>query len=546
MIQHAAVVGSGPNGLTAACQLARAGWQVTVYEAGESPGGAARSAELFGTGLISDLGASVLPFASPAYESILKPSSFSYAYPTIPAAHPLETANDAADAVLLHRSLEQTAEELGADGDAWRWIIGSVVNNWEAIRQAFLTPPSRPYSRLRPDTAALRQPTWLDRLPGLSHSAVRAGAQRTAALAQIGALGLMPAKNMMRSFTNQRTRALFAGMAAHSTGPLTDPLTSAIGVIFAAAGHTGGWPVIRGGSQQLVDALTAELWALGGQIVTDFRVEALKEVPLPGMRHGVRKNLTPRGYRIEGAQTGDHGRRRRSGDEVADVVVLDLTPKQVLQLEGLELSGGARRRMSTWRYGPGMVKIDYLVDGPIPWSHPKLAQAGTVHLGGSAAQITASESAANKGVLPGRPFVLLAQPSAADDSRTPDHRTVCWAYAHVPNGLDAAGTERAAKLIEAEISRFAPEFSQAVLQRKIWGPAELEEWNPNLVGGSPSAGLTSLGQTLAGPASVLRSPYATGVEGVYMCSASTPPGGGAHGMAGFNAAAAILREIVGR
>lgn len=546
MTQHAAVIGSGPNGLTSACRLARAGWQVTVYEAGGSPGGAARSAELFGPGLISDLGASVFPFASPAYESMLGAAGsggIDYAYPPIPAAHPLETGN-AAEAVLLHRSLEQTAEELGPDGDLWRWIIGPVVNNWEAVRQAFLIPPSRPLSGLQgPEAAeAATALTPQDTLRRLTRT-LRSGAQRTAALAQIGALGLMPARNMMRSFSTQRARALFAGMAAHSTGPLTHPLTSAFGVVFGAAGHTGGWPVIRGGSQRLVDALTAELDALGVQIVTDFRVEAIREAPLPGLRPGIRKDLRPRGYRIEGVRGGDLGRRRRAGEEVADVVVLDLTPKQALQLEGLRLSDHAERRMSSWRYGPALVKIDYLVDGPIPWSQAELAEAGTVHLGGSAAQITASESAANKGILPGRPFVLLTQPSAADDSRTPDHRTVCWAYAHVPNGLDAAGSQRAAQLIETEISRYAPAFRDAVLDRKVWSPAELEQWNPNMVGGSVSAGLATLGQTFAGPASVVRNPYSTGVEGVYMCSASTPPGGGAHGMAGYNAAAAILRDL---
>ncbi|WP_120006605.1 phytoene desaturase family protein [Nesterenkonia muleiensis] len=569
MTQHAAVIGSGPNGLTSACRLARAGWKVTVYEAGRTPGGAARSAELFGPGLISDLGASVFPFASPAYESMLgaagsggggtprasgpateapafTPEATSggidYAYPPIPAAHPVKTGNDAADAVLLHRSLEQTADELGPDGDLWRWIIGPVVNNWEAVRRAFLSPPSRPLSGLQttPErtTAATTSPDALRRLT----RTLRSGVQQTAALAQIGALGLMPARNMMRSFSTQRARALFAGMAAHSTGPLTHPLTSAFGVVFGAAGHTEGWPVIRGGSQRLVDALTAELDALGGQIVTDFRVEEIREAPLPGLRPGIRKDLRPRGYRIEGVREGDLGRRRRAGEEVTDVVVLDLTPKQVLQLEGLRLPDSARRRMNTWRYGPGLVKIDYLVDGPIPWSQAELAQAGTVHLGGSATQITASESAANKGILPGRPFVLLTQPSAADDSRTPDHRTVCWAYAHVPNGLDAAGSARAAQLIETEISRYAPGFRDAVLDRKVWSPAELEQWNPNMVGGSVSAGLATLGQTFAGPASLVRSPYATGVEGVYMCSASTPPGGGAHGMAGYNAAASILRD----
>ncbi|GFZ87051.1 phytoene desaturase family protein [Nesterenkonia alkaliphila] len=529
MALHAAVVGSGPNGLTAACRLARAGWQVTVYESAEAPGGAARSAEVFGPGLISDLGASVLPFASPAYEALLPADSLEYAQPPIPAGHPLENIPDSAPA-LLHRSLEQTAAELGPDGELWRWVIGPLVHNWDAVRQTFLSPRG-----LLEGIGSADRPA----------DALRGAARRAASLLQIGAHGSMPARNLMRSFRTARARALFAGLAAHSTGPLSHPLTSAFGVLFAAAGHAGGWPVIRGGTQQLVNALVAELEAHGGQVVTDFTVAGLKEVPLPGLRQGVRKSLKRRGYRIDGLHHRSRGHRRRFGDEVADVVVLDLTPAQLLRLEGLRLTERARSRMAGWSYGPGVVKIDYLVDGPIPWEQPELARAGTVHLGGSAEQITASEAAANRGVLPGRPYVLLAQPSAADETRTPDHRTLCWAYAHVPFGLDASGTARAAKLIEAEISRFAPQFREAVLQRKVWGTAELETWNPNLVGGSLSGGLATPSQIFAGPAQ-LRRPYSVGPEGIYVCSAAAPPGGGAHGMPGFNAAAAVLRDSEAR
>lgn len=525
MALHAAVVGSGPNGLTAACRLARAGWAVTVYETAPTPGGAARSTELFGPGLISDLGASVLPFASPAYEALLPAGALDYLRPPIPAAHPLENVPDAA---VLHRSLEQTAAELGPDAELWRWVIGPLANNWETVRQTFLSPRG-----LWAGLGAANRPP----------DALRSAGKRAAAFLQIGAHGAMPARNLMRSFRTARARALFAGMAAHSTGPLSHPLTSAFGVLFAAAGHAGGWPVIRGGSQQLVNALMAELEAHGGQVVTDFAVEGITEVPLPGLRQRARarKSLPRRGFRIDGLRYGSRGHRRRSGDEVADAVVLDLTPAQLLRFDGLRLTERTQRRMARWNYGPGIVKIDYLVDGPLPWAQPELARAGTVHLGGSAEQITASEAAANKGVLPGRPYVMLTQPSAADETRTPDHRTVCWAYAHVPHGLDAAGTAQAVRLIEQEISRFAPQFREAVLERKVWGPAELEAWNPNLVGGSVSSGLATPGQIFAGPAQ-LRRPYSLGVAGVYVCSAATPPGGGAHGMPGFNAAAAVLRD----
>ncbi|TLP79997.1 phytoene desaturase family protein [Nesterenkonia sphaerica] len=541
MTLHAAIVGSGPNGLTAACMLARAGWEVTVYEAGKLPGGAARSAELFGPGLISDLGASVHPLAaaSTAYAEITAsapPGSggLDFAHPPVAAAHPGD--GKGAAPALLHRSLERTTAELGEDAELWRWIFGPLVNNWEAVKEAIFTPPSRPFagiSRGHHDDAlsslrAVRRLLW-------------AGTSRGAAFAQFGAVGAMPARNLMRSFKTDRARDLFAGLAAHSTAPLTRPLTAAVGVILAAAAHTEGWPVIRGGSQQLVDLLTADLRAHGGEIVTDFRVEGLRDVPLTGLRLGVRKNLRRRGYRIEGRRAGDRGPRRRTGEEVADVVVLDMTPRQMLQMEGLHLTDRVARRLQRWKYGPGVVKIDYLVDGPIPWQAEGLDGAGTVHLGGSAEQITASEAAANSGVLPGRPYVLLTQPSAADDSRTPDHRTVCWAYAHVPLGLDAAGTARAAELIEQEICRWAPQFRDAVLERKVWSPADLETWNANLVGGNVSAGLSTIGQTFAGPAS-MRRPYSAGMEAVYACSAATPPGGGAHGMSGYNAARAVLQD----
>lgn len=545
MTQHAAIVGSGPNGLTAACTLARAGWKVTVYEAEDLPGGAARSAELFGPGLISDLGSSVHPLtaASTAYAEILgteasPTGSVDYAHPTVAAAHPSDD-DDAAPA-LLHRSLEQTADELGEDAELWRWILRPLVNNWDAVKDAIFTPPSRPFTGITRSGHSAGAPASRSIAEAL-RATTSAGVERGVAFAQFGAVGAMPARNMMRSFKTAPGRALFAGLAAHSTGPLTRPLTSAFGVILGAAAHAVGWPVIRGGSQNLVDALTAELRAHGGEIITDFRVEAIKDVPLPGLRLGVRKNLKRRGYRIEGVRAGDSGHRRRAGEEISDVVVLDLTPQQMLRLDGLHLTDRARRRMKRWQYGPGVVKIDYLMDGPIPWTRDVLAGAGTLHLGGTAEQITASEAAANNGVIPGRPYVLLAQPSAADDSRTPDHRTVNWAYAHMPLGLDADGTARAARLIEAEITRYAPQFSDAVLERRIWGPAEMEAWNANLVGGSVSAGLATIGQTFSGPASI-RKPYSAGMEGVYTCSAATPPGGGAHGMAGYNAAHAALHD----
>lgn len=516
MTQRAAVVGSGPNGLAAACRLARAGWEVTVYEAGPTPGGAARSAELFGPGIISDLGASIHPLsaASPAYDELLGHHDVEWAQPQIPVAHGI----DGEPPALLHASLEETAEALGRDGDLWRWVVGPLTDNWDQVRQAVLNPP-------------------LGRA-----SFTRIG--RAAALMQLGSAGAMPASSLMRSFSTERARALFAGLAAHSTAPLSNPLTAAVGLAFGAAAHAQGWPAVRGGTQKLVDALVAELRSHGGDIRTGFRVTGVQQVPKRGRSAG-----RPRRWRVEGSAAHQRGTGEATGEptgssagqQEADVVVLDLTPAQVLGLQGLPLAPRARGSLRRWDYGPGVVKVDYLLDGPIPWQHPELARAGTVHLGGSGRQVVASEAAANRGVLPGRPYVLLAQPSAADSTRTPDERTVCWAYAHVPNGLDDAGVARTVRLIDAEITRQAPNFRRSVLQRMIWGPAQLEGWNANLVGGSVSGGVAGLRTTLSGPVSALR-PYSAGVDGVFLCSSATPPGGGAHGMSGFNAAASVLDE----
>ncbi|GAA1140219.1 phytoene desaturase family protein [Nesterenkonia lutea] len=526
MSRRAAVVGSGPNGLTAACLLAQAGWEVTVYEAAEAPGGALRSAELFraepgrgilgGEGVISDLGASVFPFGPPPVPG-LERHGLEYLSPVIPAAHGLDHG---APPALLHSTVAATAAGLGDDGAAWTRLFEPVVRNWDRVLRAGLTPVTAPLSNLGADTPA----------------------QRIGALLQIGGRGAWPSTWLQQIFSGEPAKALFAGVAGHATTDLRAPLTTAFGLLLGAAAQAHGWPVARGGSGEVVRALVAELEAHGGVLVTNRRIEGLED--------------------LRAAAGGASGAGAAAAAQTRpgyDAVLLDITPGQLRSFGGLRLPRGYSRALSRWNYGAGIVKIDYLLEGPIPWRHEQMGQAGTVHLGGGAAQLAAAEAAAVRGVLPGRPYVLLTQPSVADPSRTPDERTVAWAYAHVPGGLSGSAATRAALMIEAEIEAQAPGFGTAVLARKLWSPADLQEWNPNLVGGSISAGAPTLGQFLARPAlraDPYRVPHSAaeppGVPeglpagaadaGVYLCSASTPPGGGAHGMAGYHAAQSVLRR----
>ncbi|MEF3120816.1 NAD(P)/FAD-dependent oxidoreductase [Kocuria flava] len=471
----AAVVGSGPNGLGAAVVLARAGLEVVVHEAAPTPGGAARSAPLLGPGTVVDLGAAVHPFgaASPLLRALdLGRHGLEWLHPPVVAAHPL----DDGPAGLLHRSLARTAEELGPDGRAWTALHRGVAERWEDVAETALGP-------------LLRRP------------------RHPAALASFGLRAPWPAAATARAlFRTERARGLFAGSAAHAVLPPGHVLTSAFGTLFGAAAHTTGWPVARGGSQAVADALVAELAAHGGRVVTDSPVTDLRQV------------------------------------RPADVVLLDLTPRQVLALNGLDLPPRYRRALARWRHGPGAHKVDLLLDGPVPWRDPRVGRAGTVHLGGTLAEIGAAAAQVRAGRLPERPFVLVAQQGAADPSRAPAGRHVLWAYAHVPHGCaDPAAGER----VLGQLERFAPGVRDRVLARVDTPPARLEAWNPNLVGGDVGGGALDGLQQVFRPA-VQADPYATGVPGVWLCSSSTPPGGGVHAMAGAHAAARALRELARR
>ncbi|SPE35502.1 Protein p49 [Candidatus Sulfopaludibacter sp. SbA6] len=306
-------------------------------------------------------------------------------------------------------------------------------------------------------------------------------------------------------FHGSRARGLFAGLAAHSVLPLESVMTAAFGLMFAIAGHALGWPLPRGGAQRIAGAMASYLRSLGGEILTSSRVSSLDELP------------------------------------PARAVLLDVTPRQLLGIARDRLPSPYRRKLEQYRYGPGVFKTDYAMDGPIPWKDAECARAGTVHLGGTLEEIAESEGSAARGAAPERPFVLAAQQSLFDDSRAPAGKHTAWAYCHVPNGCTVDMTAR----IEAQIERFAPGFRERILARHAMGPAALEARNANYVGGDIGGGSYQACQFPTRPFPRLN-PYSTPAPGVYLCSSSTPPGGGVHGMCGYHAARAVLHAELKR
>ncbi len=463
------VIGAGPNGLAAAIEMARAGRSVLVREAAGEIGGGLRSGELTLPGFVHDLCSAIHPLAaaSPFLRRLpLEDHGLEWVEPLLPVAHPL----DCGEAAVLRRSVEETAEALGPDTKAYTRVFRPLVDDWPRLEGALLGP--------------------LVRLP--RHPLV---------LTRFGLRALRPAQGFAKgAFSGEPARALFAGLAAHSMLPLEKAGSASFGLVLGLTGHAVGWPLPRGGSQSLAEALASYLRSLGGEIVTGAPVESLDELSAP-------------------------------------TVLCDLTPRQFLRVAGERLGGRYRRALERYRYGPGVFKLDWALSGPIPWSAPECAQAGTVHLGGTLDEIAASERAPGRGETSDRPFVLLAQPTMFDPSRAPEGQHTAWAYCHVPNGSTVDMTDA----IERQIERFAPGFGELVLARNAMAPADLERRNANLVGGDIAGGSNDLRQLIARPA--LRPvPYSTPIDGVYLCSASTPPGGGVHGMCGYLAARAALRR----
>jgi phytoene dehydrogenase-like protein len=439
----AVVIGSGPNGLAAAIVLARAGRSVLVLEAKETIGGSTRSGPLTIQGFVHDICSAVHPMAlaSPFLRALpLAQFGLTWLHPPAPLAHPL----DGERAVLLSRSIENTAQNLGEDCERYSKLIGPLVFHWNQVEATILGPlriPRRPIVAARFGVSAIRSAS------GLARSA----------------------------FKGMRAQALFAGLAAHSVLPLENVPSAAFGLLLAITAHNVGWPFARGGSQKIADALASYLRSLGGEIAVNSPVNSLED--LPSTR----------------------------------VILCDLTPRQMLRVAGHRLPERYRRKLRSFRYGPGVYKMDCL------------------------SEIAASEQAAWSGELALRPFVLLSQPTLFDPTRAPEGKHTAWAYCHVPHG----STFNMAERIESQLERFAPGFRDCILARSILSPVQLETYNPNLVGGSISGGAQDLKQAFLRPT---RQTYRTPSRGLYICSSSTPPGPGVHGMCGFFAAHAALKD----
>ena len=466
----ALVVGAGPNGLSAGIAIAQTGRSVLVVEGRDTVGGGARSAALTLPGFLHDVCSAVHPLAagSPFLSTLpLSEHGLDWVHPPAPLAHPLDDGT----AVMMQRSVDDTADGLGPDTASYRKLYGPLVRDWHKLSVDVLGP--------------LRFPR---------HPLVTA---------RFGLLGLRSALFVAQThFEGERARALFAGIAAHSVLPLERPVSAAIGLVLAVSGHAVGWPMPRGGAQRIADALASHLTSLGGRIETGTPVERLEDMP------------------------------------AADVTLLDIAPRQVVKIAGRHLPGRFRRRLEAYRYGPAAFKVDWALDGPVPWSAPECAKAGTVHLGGMMSEVAHAEREVWSGRHPERPFVLLAQPSLFDPSRAPEGRHTAWAYCHVPNGSDFDMTGR----IEAQVERFAPGFRERILERSVRPPSVLEEYSPNYVGGDINGGVQDIRQLFSRPARMLN-PYSIPSTDMFICSSSTPPGGGVHGMCGYFAARAALRRL---
>jgi phytoene dehydrogenase-like protein len=471
MSRTACVVGAGPNGLAAAVVMAQRRWKVEVFEAEPQPGGAARTLELTLPGFLHDFGSAVHPLAagSPFFSSLpLANYGLAWIHSPCPLAHPFDDGT----AVTLERDLNDAESALGRDGKAWRRLMCPFAERWSDLASELL----------RPVHLLSRHPLLLGRF---------------------GLVGFPSAKALAGLFfRDDRTKALFAGLGAHSFLSLDEPLSAAFGVLLGAAAHAVGWPIPRRGAQSITNALCSHLAALGGRVTTSVRVDSLAALP-------------------------SH-----------EVALCDVTPHQLVRMTTGQLSTTYALRLAKYRYGPAAFKVDYALREPIPWKAPACLRAATVHVGGSAGEIAASEAAMRHSRHSERPFVLVAQPSLFDPTRAAEGKHTAWAYCHVPNGSEYDMLET----LENQIERFAPGFRECVLARKILSPSALEKMDANLIGGDISGGAMNMRQFFFRPT---WRHYATSAKDVYLCSSSTPPGAGVHGMCGYHAARLALSRWKG-
>jgi phytoene dehydrogenase-like protein len=466
----AVVIGSGPNGLAAAVALAQGGASVLVLEAMAEIGGGVRTAALTLPGFAHDVcsGAHPLGILSPYLSTLpLREHGLEWIRPGASVAHPL----DDEPAVMLWRSLEETARGLGPDEAPYRRLLAPLLGDPRGLLADLLAPlglPRHPLLMMRFGLKAIRAATALARA----------------------------------RFRGARAQALFAGCAAHSILPLERRLSAAVGLLFLMTAHVEEWPVAKGGSGAIGGALAGHFRALGGRIETGVRVTSLADLP------------------------------------AARLYLFDTSPAQLAEVAAPVLPAGYVRRLRRYRYGPGVFKMDWALGGPIPWKDPRCLQASTVHLGGTLEEIAAAEAAVWRGEHPERPFVLVVQQSQLDPSRAPPGQHTGYAYCHVPPGstVDLTGA------VERQMERFAPGFRERVLARHVMRTDDFERHNPNYVGGAITGGVADLFQAFARPVA-RRDPYSTPNPRVFLCSASTPPGGGVHGMCGYHAARSALRRI---
>lgn len=466
------MVGSGPNGLSAAIALAQQGLKVKVFEAKDSVGGGTRTLELTEPGFKHDICSAVHPTAvgSPFFSTLpLDKYGLEWIHPEFPIAHPLENS----DAVIIERSFENTLDRFGSDSKNYRKLFKEFIDSWEFLSKDLF--------------GSLRIP------------------RHPLAMMRFGWYGMFSSNLLSNSFFNQeRSKAYFSGLAAHSILPLENTFTASFGLILGTTVHSVGWPIAKGGSHSITKALAKHFESLDGEIELNSRIESLDEFP---------------------------------SDKP---ILFDLTPRQIITIADDRISTKLKNKLLNFKYGPGAYKVDFALSEPVPWLNEECKRAGTLHLGGTMEEISHSEKQVWEGIHPDKPYVLVSQPSVFDKSRAPENKHVLWSYCHVPNG----STETMKEQIIDQIERYAPGFRDIIISSSTMTSVDFEKYNPNYIGGDINGGAQNLKQLFGRP--LLKwDPYKLPVDHLYICSSSTPPGGGVHGMCGFNAATSVLKNEFG-